>query len=125
MLVAIIPTLIFKQPLNEWVYRALVLLVISCPCAIAISTPVSIVSAITAGTKNGIIIKGGEYIEALAEIKAVMFDKTGTLTEGKLEISKINTLNNFKENEMIEIACSLENQSKHPIAKAFNEYQKK
>ena len=96
MLVAIIPTLIFKQPLNEWVYRALVLLVISCPCAIAISTPVSIVSAITAGTKNGIIIKGGEYIEALADIKAVMFDKTGTLTEGKLEISNINTLNNFK-----------------------------
>lgn len=124
MLVAIIPTLIFKQPLNEWVYRALVLLVISCPCAIAISTPVSIVSAITAGTKNGIIIKGGEYIEALADIKAVMFDKTGTLTEGKLEISNINTLNNFKEKDMIEIACSLENQSKHPIAKAFNEYQK-
>lgn len=124
MFVAIIPTLIFNQPIDEWVYRALVLLVISCPCAIAISTPVSIVSAITAGTKNGIIIKGGEYVEGLASIKAIMFDKTGTLTEGNLEINEINTLNNFKENEIIKIACSIESQSKHPIAKAFKDYQK-
>lgn len=124
MFVAIIPPLLFNQPLNEWVYRALVLLVISCPCAIAISTPVSIVSAITAGTKNGIIIKGGEYVEELSKIKAIMFDKTGTLTEGNLEIANITPINNFKEDKIIKIACSLENNSKHPIAKAFNVYRK-
>jgi len=124
MFVAIVPPLLFNQSLNEWVYRGLVLLVISCPCAIAIATPVSIVSAITAGTKNGIIIKGGEYIEELAKIKAIMFDKTGTLTEGNLEINSISSINDFSEDKVIEIACSLENKSKHPIAKAFNEYVK-
>jgi Cd2+/Zn2+-exporting ATPase len=82
------------------------------------------VSAITAGTKNGIIIKGGEYIEELAKIKAIMFDKTGTLTEGNLEINNIQSVNDFNKNEIIEIACSLESKSKHPIAKAFNEYGK-
>ena len=123
ILTALIPSLLFNQSFDEWLYRALVLLVISCPCALAISTPVSMVSAITAGTKNGIIIKGGEYIEGLAKIKAIMFDKTGTLTEGNLEITSINSINNFKEDEVIKIACSLENYSKHPIAKAFNEYQ--
>jgi len=122
--VAIIPPLLFNQSFNDWVYRGLVLLVISCPCAIAIATPVSIVSAITAGTKNGIIIKGGEYVEALAKIKVIMFDKTGTLTEGKLEINNISSINGFSDDEVIEIGCSLENKSKHPIAKAFNEYLK-
>ncbi|MBZ9570977.1 cation-translocating P-type ATPase [Methanobrevibacter sp. TMH8] len=124
MFVAIIPPLLFGQNINEWVYRALVLLVISCPCAIAISTPVSIVSAITAGTKNGIIIKGGEYIEELAKIKAIMFDKTGTLTEGKLEITNVSSINDFSENEVIGIASILEKKSKHPIAKAFDDYIK-
>lgn len=122
VLVAIIPTIIFRQPLNEWIYRALVLLVISCPCALVISTPVSMVSALTAGTENGVIIKGGEYIEELNRIKAILFDKTGTLTEGNLEIQSIITNENFNKNDVITIACSLENQSKHPIANAFNEY---
>ncbi|RBQ22689.1 Copper-exporting P-type ATPase B [Candidatus Methanobinarius endosymbioticus] len=121
--VAIIPPLLLNQPFDEWIYRALVLLVISCPCPIAISTPVSIVSAITAGTKNGIIIKGGEYVEELSKITAIMFDKTGTLTEGNLEIANISPINNFNEEEIIKIACSLEKNSKHPIAKAFNEYR--
>lgn len=124
MFVAIIPPLLLNQPLNEWIYRVLVLLVISCPCAITISTPVSIVSAITAGTKNGIIIKGGEYVEELSKIKAIMFDKTGTLTEGNLEIATINPANNFKEDEIIKITCSLENNFKHPRAKAFYNYRK-
>jgi Cd2+/Zn2+-exporting ATPase len=122
--IATIPPLLFDLPLNDWIYRGLVLLVIGCPCALAISTPVSMVSAITAGTKKGIIIKGGEYIEELAKIKAIMFDKTGTLTEGKLEISNIQPINDFEGHELIEIACSLESKSKHPIAKTFNEYQK-
>lgn len=125
ILVAILPNLIFKASLSQWTYRALVLLVISCPCALAISTPVSMVSAITKGTKNGIIIKGGKYIEELAKIKLVLFDKTGTLTEGKLEISEIISTENSTEYKLMEIACSLEGKSKHPIANAFNEYCEK
>lgn len=122
ILVAILPTILFGQNLEEWIYRSLVLLVISCPCALAISTPVSMVSAITAGTKNGIIIKGGEYIEELNRIKAILFDKTGTLTEGSLEINNIIPINGIKKEELIEIACSIEGKSKHPISKAFDEY---
>jgi Cd2+/Zn2+-exporting ATPase len=122
ILVAIVPYLFFGESLVDWVYKSLVLLVISCPCALAISTPVSMVSAITAGTKNGIIIKGGEYIEELSRIKAILFDKTGTLTEGKLEVSDIQP-NNISKEELIKIACSIEGKSKHPIAKAFNDYQ--
>lgn len=123
ILVAVLPTLLFNEPIKEWTYRSLVLLVISCPCALAISTPVSMVSAITKGTKNGIIIKGGEYIEELSKIKAVLFDKTGTLTEGKVEISNISPIENHSKIEIMEIACSLESKSKHPIANAFNEYK--
>ena len=123
LFVAIIPYLFFGESLREWTYRALVLLVIACPCALAISTPVSMVSAITSGTKNGIIIKGGEYIESLSKTKVVLFDKTGTLTEGNLEIHDIVPLNGFSKEEIIAIACSLEEKSKHPIANAFNEYK--
>ncbi|WP_067260371.1 heavy metal translocating P-type ATPase [Methanobrevibacter cuticularis] len=122
ILVAIVPPLFFGQSLSQWVYKSLVLLVISCPCALAISTPVSMVSAITAGTKNGIIIKGGEYIEELSRIKAILFDKTGTLTEGRLEVSDIEP-NNISKEDLIKIACSIEGKSKHPIAKAFNDYR--
>ena len=125
LFVAITPYLLFGQSLAEWTYRALVLLVIACPCALAISTPVSMVSAITAGSKNGIIIKGGEYIESLSKIKAILFDKTGTLTEGNLEVNNIIPSNGFSKEKLINIACSLEEKSKHPIAKAFKEYKDK
>ena len=120
---AIIPFLLFGQSLIEWTYRSLVLLVIACPCALAISTPISIVSAITAGSKKGIIIKGGQYIESLSRVKAVLFDKTGTLTEGNLEINDITPLNGVSKEKIITIACSLEEKSNHPIANAFNEYK--
>lgn len=122
VLVSTIPTLIFNQALNQWIYKALVLLVISCPCALVISTPISMVSAITAGAKKGIVIKGGEYIEELSKTKAVMFDKTGTLTEGKLEIVEINPIGINKE-ELERIFCSIEERSNHPIAKTFKEYR--
>lgn len=121
ILVAFIPTLVFAQPFNTWVYRALCLLVISCPCAVAISTPVSMVSAITAGTNNGIIIKGGEYVEELSNIKAIMFDKTGTLTEGKLKIDNIVPTDGKNREDILRIACSIEAKSSHPIAKTFME----
>ena len=123
LFVATIPYLFFAEPLMEWTYRSLVLLVIACPCALAISTPISMVSAITAGTKNGIIIKGGEYIESLSKIKTILFDKTGTLTEGNLEINDIIPSKDFSKEELITIACSLEDKSNHPIAKAFKEYE--
>ena len=123
LFVAIIPYLLFGQSLAEWTYRSLVLLVIACPCALAISTPVSMISAITAGGKNGIIIKGGQYIESLSKVKAVLFDKTGTLTEGNLEIIDVDPSKGFSKEEIISIACSLEEKSKHPIAKAFKEYK--
>ena len=124
ILVAILPPILYGASITDWTYRALTLLVISCPCALVISTPVSIVSAITKGTKNGIIIKGGEYVEELAKIKEVLFDKTGTLTEGKLEINEVKTFKGHDKNEILEIACSIESKSKHPIAHTFTQYKK-
>lgn len=123
LLVAIIPALL-GYSIYEWTYRALTLLVISCPCALVISTPVSIVSAITKGTRNGIIIKGGEYIEALANVREVLFDKTGTLTEGNLKIDAVRSNSDYSEKELLEIACSIEAKSNHPIANAFDSYGK-
>ncbi len=121
--VAFIPPLLFGQDLIDWVYKALSLLVISCPCAFLISTPVGMVSAITSATRNGVIIKGSTYVEEMRNIKAVIFDKTGTLTEGKLKLSQVNTLDeNYSEEDIVKIAASLENQSSHPIAKAVVEY---
>ena len=89
VIVATVPPFIFGLNFDTWFYRALVLLVVSCPCALAISTPVSMVSGITAGTNNGVLIKGGEYVEEMQKIKTIVFDKTGTLTEGKLEVTDI------------------------------------
>lgn len=124
ILVAVLPPLLIGGSLVDWTYRALTLLVIACPCALVISTPVSIVSAITKGTKNGIIIKGGEYVEELSRVKEILFDKTGTLTEGKLEIDNIQACDNHSDDEIIKIACSIESKSKHPIANSFKNYQK-
>ena len=121
--VAFIPPLAFGDPLVGWVYRSLSLLVISCPCAFLISTPVGMVSAITSATRNGVLIKGSSYVEEMRNIKAVMFDKTGTLTEGKLALSKIEVFDDsFSEEELLEIAASLEHNSSHPIAKAIVDY---
>ena len=121
--VAFIPPLLFGQPLIDWVYKALSLLVISCPCAFLISTPVGMVSAITAATRNGVLIKGSTYVEEMRDVKAVIFDKTGTLTEGKLELSEIIVLDDsYSEEEIVKIAASLENQSSHPIAQAILNY---
>ena len=122
ILVAILPPILYGASITDWTYRALTLLVIACPCALVISTPVSIVSAITKGTKNGIIIKGGEYVEELSRIKEILFDKTGTLTEGKLEIAEVKALK--EDLDIMQIACSIESKSKHPIANSFNRYQK-
>ena len=121
--VAFIPPLLLGQDLIDWVYKALSLLVISCPCAFLISTPVGMVSAITSATRNGVIIKGSTYVEEMRNIKAVIFDKTGTLTEGKLKLSQVNVLDeNYSEEDIVKIAASLEHESSHPIAKAVVDY---
>ena len=117
---ALVPPFVFGQNLTDWVYKALSLLVISCPCAFLISTPVGMVSAITSATRNGVIIKGSTYVEEMRNVKAVIFDKTGTLTEGKLEVSDVEVLNSdYSEADIIKIAASLENESSHPIAQAI------
>ncbi|HDH05107.1 MAG TPA: cadmium-translocating P-type ATPase [Nitrospirae bacterium] len=115
----LIPTFILGYPWDVWFYRALVLLVISCPCALAISTPVAMVSALTNSAKHGVLIKGATYLEELNNVRAIAFDKTGTLTKGKLEVTDIIGFNNHSENEVLSIAASLEARSEHPIAKAI------
>ncbi len=125
-LVAFIPPLLFGQNLVDWIYRALSLLVISCPCAFLISTPVGMVSAITSATRNGVLIKGSTYVEEMRNIKSVIFDKTGTLTEGELELSDIELLcDDYSKEDIIKIAASLEHQSSHPIAQAIINYADK
>ncbi len=125
LVVATVPPFVLGLNFDTWFYRALVLLVVSCPCALAISTPVSMVSGITAGTNNGILIKGGEYIEQMQKIKTIVFDKTGTLTEGKLEVTDIIPLKDYTENEILLIAGSLESRSRHPLAEAIVNYTDK
>ena len=123
--VATVPPFILGLNFDTWFYRALVLLVVSCPCALAISTPVSMVSGITAGTNSGVLIKGGEYVEEMQKIKTIVFDKTGTLTEGKLEVTDIIPLNNYTKEDILKTAGSLESRSKHPLAEAVVRYTEK
>lgn len=107
-------------------YRALTFLVISCPCALVISIPLSFFGGIGGASKEGILVKGGNYLEALAKLKTVVFDKTGTLTRGIFDVSEVITANGFSESEVIELACLAESYSKHPIATALrNKYNQK
>jgi len=117
--VAVIPPLALGQPVATWVYRALVLLVISCPCALVISTPVSIVSALAGAARKGVLVKGGRHLEALARIACVAFDKTGTLTRGRPEVMRIEAINGAGDREVLRVAASLEARSSHPIALAI------
>lgn len=106
------------------IYKGLVLLVISCPCALVISTPVAILSALARSTKFGALIKGGVFLENLHRVNAIAFDKTGTLTEGNLQIEKIIPLSQFTEEQLLEIAYNLEINSEHSIADAIVNYAK-
>ena len=118
-LIAIGPPLVFGGAWSTWIYRALVLLVISCPCALVISTPVSIVSALAAAARKGVLIKGGARLERLAAVRCVAFDKTGTVTEGRLQVTDIVPLNGARPAEILSLAASLETRSEHPIAQAI------
>jgi Cd2+/Zn2+-exporting ATPase len=117
--VATLPPLVFGASFSEWFSRALALLVIACPCALLISTPVSIISAITSAARHGVLIKGGVYVEELGQVKAVVFDKTGTLTSGKLVVTDVIALDGSSPEEVLRIAAALESKSQHPIAHAI------
>jgi Zn2+/Cd2+-exporting ATPase len=119
VLVAALPTLAFGQPFQPWLYRALVLLVISCPCALVISTPVSIVSALAGAARRGVLVKGGIHLERTARVRAVAFDKTGTLTVGRPEVAEVLPLDGLSPGEVLRQAAALEARSEHPIARAI------
>ncbi|MGL4739562.1 MAG: heavy metal translocating P-type ATPase [Sarcina sp.] len=115
---AIVPPLVLQgATFKDWVERALVFLVVSCPCALVVSIPLGFFGGIGAASKNGVLIKGGNYLEALNSVKTVVFDKTGTLTEGKFEVLAINPIN-MTEDELLNIAAHSEYFSNHPIAKS-------
>lgn len=122
IIVALIPPLLFNAEWIPSIYNALVLLVIGCPCALTIATPVAMVSAITSASRNGVLIKGSKYIEQMNKAQAFAFDKTGTLTEGKLKVTDIV---NYTDEDVLPIAAALEENSKHPIAEAINKHAEK
>lgn len=118
--IMVVPWLLFNQPFAPWFYKGLVLLVISCPCALVISTPVSIVSAIGNSSRNGVLIKGGAYLEQMGSIQAIAFDKTGTLTHGHPRVTDIISVNS-NEQDILTTAASIEKWSEHPLAVAIVE----
>ena len=122
--VLLIPPLAFGGEWGEWLYRALVLLVIACPCALVISTPVSIVAALTAAAHHGVLVKGGLFIELPARLRAVALDKTGTLTWGRPAVVEVFPLAGHDERELLERAGALEARSEHPLARAILAYAK-
>lgn len=122
VLVMLLPPLLFAGVWLTWFYRGLVLLVIACPCALVISTPVSVVSGLTAMARRGVLIKGGAVLEAVGKLKALAVDKTGTITEGKPQVTKIVTVNSKDEMEIIRIAAAIDTHSDHPLAKAVTQY---
>ncbi|OYR92599.1 cadmium-transporting ATPase, partial [Halorubrum sp. E3] len=134
ILTAAIPPLVIADPVSvdvagygftfagdwqTWFIRGLTLLVIACPCAFVISTPVSVVSGITSAAKNGVLIKGGNYLEAMGEVDAVALDKTGTLTKGELAVTDVVPVGDTTEDDLLRRAAGLERRSEHPIAAAI------
>jgi Cd2+/Zn2+-exporting ATPase len=122
---SIIPPLFLSLPFTDWFYRALMLLVIACPCALVLSTPVSIVSAIACASRKGVLIKGGAYLEEMGSIKAMAFDKTGTLTLSQFAVTDIVAIGESSSEDILAMAASLEMKSEHPLAKAILEKARK
>ncbi len=118
ILVAVVPTLAFGAAFTPWLYKALVMLVIACPCALVISTPVTVVSGLTAATRLGLLVKGGQFLETGYRLRAIALDKTGTLTEGRPAVTEVVPLQAARA-EILLIACSLDANSHHPLAGAI------
>jgi Cd2+/Zn2+-exporting ATPase len=125
VLVATVPWLVLGQPFQQWFERALILLVISCPCALVISTPVSIVAAIGSAARKGVLIKGGAYLEEAGALKVMALDKTGTLTTGRPEVAGVVPAAGYSQDRVLEIAAAIENRSQHPLAGAILRYARK
>lgn len=125
VLIAVLPPLLFAdQSFTEWIYRALVVLVISCPCALVISIPLGYFGGIGGASRKGILIKGSNYLDALTQVNTIVFDKTGTLTKGEFKVSGIFPYNGFSESEVLKFAAYAEVNSNHPIAKSILEAYK-
>lgn len=122
ILTYLVPVFVLGGESYEWFYKSLVLLVIACPCALVISTPISIVSSLTSLARNGVLIKGGLHLEMLGKINAIALDKTGTITEGKPVVKSMDFLGDTKESDFLKIISSLENHSTHPFAHAILKY---
>jgi Cd2+/Zn2+-exporting ATPase len=116
--IAVAPPLVFSGDWARWFYESLVILVIACPCALVISTPVSIVAALAAAARSGVLIKGGAFLEEAGRLKVVALDKTGTVTHGRPEVQKIIPLNGHREEDLLDRAMALELHSGHPLARA-------
>lgn len=121
LLILLVPPLAFGGEWGEWLYRSLVLLVIACPCALVISTPVSVVASLASAARNGVLIKGGVYVEVPAQLRAIAMDKTGTLTQGAPKVVDVVPMNGHDEIELLTRAGALELNSNHPLARAIVE----
>lgn len=119
ILVAIVPTLAFGAAFTPWLYKALVMLVIACPCALVISTPVTVVSGLTAATRMGLLVKGGQFLETGYRLRAIAVDKTGTLTLGRPAVTEVAPMGAVSREEVLLLACSLDANSNHPLATAI------
>lgn len=119
VLVAAVPPILLGTAFVPWFYRALTMLVIACPCALVLSTPISIAAAIAAAARQGVLVKGGAHLEALGSIKALALDKTGTLTEGRPAVTTISAYNGRTEDDVVQAAAAVESGSTHPLARAI------
>lgn len=119
--VAVLPPLLTGAGFSEWIYRALVLLVISCPCALAISIPLGYFGGVGGASRRGILVKGSNFLDVLAKVSTVVFDKTGTLTKGVFKVTQVVPKNGFTEEKLIHLAAEAESQSNHPIAQSILE----
>ena len=120
--VMVFPPMLFGMPWDDWFYNGLVVLVISCPCSLVISTPVAIVAGLTSAVRRGILIKGGQYLEAVASLQSFAFDKTGTLTLGTPEVQRLVATGGGDESELLEVAAALESTNRHPLAESVVRY---
>src|SRR5690606_6224231 len=120
-LVAVVPPLLFGASWEEWVYRALALLLIACPCALVLSVPAAVTSGICAGARRGLLIKGGAVLESMGDVRTVAFDKTGTLTENRPRVTDVVPLG-ASEADVLRLAAAVETASAHPLARAIIEH---